>query len=365
MIIYILDFIRLLFLSFNFNFFIASFLLFRYFSLLNLFAYIFTFLISLSYNYFFSSLVDQNQGQIEPYVWYFKFLGMFCYGTSFIYLLFMGILFLHQIFSLYTKLSLLSTLSLVLAILFIFILVSNFIHQYIEIFFSILYFTIVGIIFFSLKQKNPINFLKLDFLVLTFESCYKMCAHIPVMLVPCISFYVLEEKRISIKKIFAYVISILLFYGMLSFFLATRFTYNPLILKTLPQFFLYAFKDSFYLSQIINVFFVALTILVICKLYLYASLNFQKLIPTFDGKKIFSEIFVFFLIAGFLTFLYKRIIFFVPLFSLYVISVSFASLFYLSKDIYEGKRQRTIYLSILGNSIAIIISLFNMIFLKF
>ncbi len=365
MIYYILELFHSFFLSLNFNFFLISFFLSRYFSLVSFGNYVLTFFISLSYFTFFNIIAFKEEiSESIPFCYVYFFSRLF-YAMSFIFLIFEGILFLQQIFSLYTKLSLLVTLALVLTILFIVLLVSNIINKNVEIFVSLVYFIVVFIVFFLLKKKQSFDNLKLIYENFSFQSFSRTFAQIPILLTAFFPIYFVQDNKNNLKKFFASFFLISVFYYSLSFFFSTKFSRKNLISSILPQLFLQSFKDYFYICQIINIFLVIMTILVICRMYANTAMQLQKLISVFAEKKIFSEILIFLLISGFLCFLYKRFLFFAPLFGLHVICISFASLIINSKEILNGRSEIQFYLNIIGNMIAIIISSFDIIFLKF
>lgn len=365
MISYIFELLHLLFLSLNFNFFLISFLLSRYFTLMSLWNYIFTFLISLSYITFFNTVGFKEEVLEEVSFSFVYFFSRLFYSISFICLLFAGILFLQRIFSLYTKLSLFSTLALVLAMLFIVLLVSNTTNKNVEIIVGLIYFIVVFIVFFLLNKKQVIVHSKPLYENFSFQSFYRALAQVPILLTAFFPIYFLQEHKDNLKKFFLSFFLISLLYYSLSFFFSAKFNQKVLIGSILPQLFLQSFKDHFYICQIINIFLVIMTIIVICRIYVNTAMELQKLISVFNEKKIFSEIFIFLLISGFLCIFYKRFLFFASLFGLHVICISFASLLINSKEIWNGRSEMQFYFNIIGNTIAIIISLFDIIFLKF
>jgi hypothetical protein len=357
-------------LSLNFHFFIVAFLSARYVPLFSIFSSVLTFFIFMSFFRFFNafadedSLVENQDAEIvfSPYV---SLMKRFFYGLSYVSLIYSGIFCLHDVFSLYAKGTLLSIIFLIVAILFIFVLVSNAIHNETKIFFSLLSLFVGLSIFFILRVKNKtFCFGESLHQISFFESFYRTFGQIPLLLTIFFPLLFSEEKKRTIIESFLCYFVIAVLYCFFSLFCSYIFSPKKIFSTFFSQLFFYTHKEYFYFSHMINIVVGISIIFMICTWYTYAAKQFQKLIPVFDGKKIFSEIFIFFLLTCLLFFFYKRFSFFVPLLSFYVLMVSLSSMLMHVENILNRRSDFISYLSIFGNLVACIISLFDMIFLK-
>ena len=175
------------------------------------------------------------------------------------------------------------------------------------------------------------------------------------------------EKKWGIFRVIIFLIIIVSTYYFFIRQLLTKIPKKILIYSDFSNILLHFFKDNFYIIQSFNVFLIIATIYIICEIFLQIIKEIFKKIPVIDEKKIVSEIFIF-LILSLLIFLFVQWIeFYSTILYFYTLGFSLSGLFFYG-DIYfntQGYRGVKLYLQIFSLTAVIIISFFDMIFLKF